>query len=416
MKKILFAAAVILSVLSGCSKDGAGSEEGTGRLQLHFGYAGEYSDRTPQLVPASKAGAASDHEFLDTFTVTIEKISGAGSFSLVCTVAEFNEAYADGTIDLPRGEYSVDVTSPSSGNAAWDQPVYGVSDTFVIQENTRTSLDLVCSLVNVKVTVNLSDNFRDELSAYSIIVTGDYQDGSASLTWSSSDTGLENREGYFAVSPLTVEIQGTRGVGESEVHATYKIEDVAAADHYILNIDAEPTGEAGTSITIDYSVNEKPVDIVIPGFDEVPVTDPDDPDTPEDTAPQLIWEANPEFDPTPLSETMEVNLVVKAPARIASFVVDVESATLEPLLTMMVGSSSMDLIGNEQAVTVLGGLGLPVGDQLLGQTEVDFPLSTLLPLLYQLEPEAGSEHTFTLKVADEAGQELVQDLVFYMPE
>ena len=61
-------------------------------------------------------------------------------------------------------------------------------------------------------------------------------------------------------------------------------------------------------------------------------------------------------------------------------------------------------------------IGLPVGDDLSGKTSVEFPLSTLLPMLYGLDPDPGSEHTFTLIVTDEAGQELNQSLVFYMPE
>ena len=419
MKKILLTMAAAAMVLSGCNKTEVRTATHKGMLQLQVGYAGEYNDKTPDLVPV-KSGA-DEQAFIDTFIISIDKTTGA-PYSLECTVARFNEQYADGILTLSPGNYTVTVTSPGSEKAAWDQPVYGVTKEFTIMEEVLTPVELVCRLTNMMVSVKLSETFKSELSAYSIIITGDYEDGEASLTWSSADEDAESRAGYFAVAPLTVEIQGTRASDPSEAHKTYRIEDVAAADHHILNIDAKTTGAGQPSISIDYTVNEKPVDITVPGFEEIPVpdeeepTEPEDPDTPSETAPKLVWEANPTFGPTPLSAEMNVNLVVNAPEKIAGFKVNIESAKLEEMLSVF--TMPLDLINDETVKEFMSSplVGLPVGDDLLRQTSVEFPLSTLLPLLYGLGPEPGSEHTFTLIVTDEKGQELNQALVFYMPE
>ena len=415
MKKILLTMAAAAMVLSGCNKTEVGTATHKGMLQLQVGYAGEYNDKTPDLVPV-KSGA-DEQAFIDTFVISIEKTTGA-PYSLECTVAQFNEQYADGILSLSPGSYTVSVSSPGSEKAAWDQPVYGVTKEFTIVEDVLTPLELVCSLTNMMVSVKLSENFKSELSAYSIVITGDYEDGSASLTWSSADVDAESRAGYFAVAPLSVEIQGTRALDGSEARKTYRIEDVAAADHHILNIDAKTTGASQPSISIDYTVNEKPVDITVPGFEEIPIPDeePEDPDVPSEDAPELVWDANPTFERWPLAATMDVNLVVNAPGKIAGFKVNIESATLQSLLETF--TMPMDMINDEAVKEFMSNpmVGLPVGDDLLGQTSVEFPLSTLLPLLYQLDPEPGSEHTFTLIVTDEAGQELNQSLVFYMPE
>ena len=394
MKKILFTLAAVATVLSGCNRTEVETSGREGLLQLQIGYSGYYNDKTPELVPVRSA--ADDQAFIDTFIISIDKISGTSSYSLECTVAEFNRMYADGILTLSPGDYRVEVTSPgSTNNAAWDQPVYSVAKDFTIIEDVMTPLELVCTLSNMKVSVRLSDNFKSELSAYSIIVTGEYETGNASLTWSSADAASEGRAGYFAVAPLTVEIQGVRQLDGSEAHKTYLIEDVAAADHHILNIDAKVTGSAGLSVSIDYTVNEKPVDIVVPGFEEIPVPDEDpddnpdtDPDDPSSTAPELVWENNPSFDPTPISSTMDMNNM----------------------------TFPLDLINDETVKGFMGSLGLPVGDQLLGQVSVEFPLSGLVPLIGQIGAPAGSEHTFTLYVKDEKGQELSRKLVFYMPE
>ena len=415
MKKILLTMAAAATVFAGCNKNEVGTDAGSGMLRLQVGYAGEYNDKTPDLVPVKSD--ADDQAFIDTFVISIEKTSGA-PYSLECTVAQFNEQYADGILSLSPGSYTVSVSSPGSEKAAWDQPVYGVTKEFTIVEDVLTPLELVCSLTNMMVSVKLSENFKSELSAYSIVITGDYEDGSASLTWSSADVDAESRAGYFAVAPLSVEIQGTRALDGSEARKTYRIEDVAAADHHILNIDAKTTGASQPSISIDYTVNEKPVDITVPGFEEIPIPDeePEDPDVPSEDAPELVWDANPTFERWPLAATMDVNLVVNAPGKIAGFKVDIESETLQSLLESF--TMPMDLINDQTVKEFMSSpfIGLPVGDDLSGKTSVEFPLSTLLPMLYGLGPDPGSEHTFTLIVTDEAGQELNQSLVFYMPE
>ena len=415
MKKILLTMAAAATVFAGCNKNEVGTDAGSGMLRLQVGYAGEYNDKTPDLVPVKSD--ADDQAFIDTFVISIEKTTGA-PYSLECTVAQFNEQYADGILSLSPGSYTVSVSSPGSEKAAWDQPVYGVTKEFTIVEDVLTPLELVCSLTNMMVSVKLSENFKSELSAYSIVITGDYEDGSASLTWSSADVDAESRAGYFAVAPLSVEIQGTRALDGSEARKTYRIEDVAAADHHILNIDAKTTGASQPSISIDYTVNEKPVDITVPGFEEIPIPDeePEDPDVPSEDAPELVWDANPTFERWPLAATMDVNLVVNAPGKIAGFKVDIKSETLQSLLESF--TMPMDLINDQTVKEFMSSpfIGLPVGDDLSGKTSVEFPLSTLLPMLYGLDPDPGSEHTFTLIVTDEAGQELNQSLVFYMPE
>lgn len=415
MKKILLTMAAAATVFAGCNKNEVGTDAGSGMLRLQVGYAGEYNDKTPDLVPVKSD--ADDQAFIDTFVISIEKTTGA-PYSLECTVAQFNEQYADGILSLSPGSYTVSVSSPGSEKAAWDQPVYGVTKEFTIVEDVLTPLELVCSLTNMMVSVKLSENFKSELSAYSIVITGDYEDGEASLTWSSADEDAESRAGYFAVAPLSVEIQGTRALDGSEARKTYRIEDVAAADHHILNIDAKTTGASQPSISIDYTVNEKPVDITVPGFEEIPIPDeePEDPDVPSEDAPELVWDANPTFERWPLAATMDVNLVVNAPGKIAGFKVDIKSETLQSLLESF--TMPMDLINDQTVKEFMSSpfIGLPVGDDLSGKTSVEFPLSTLLPMLYGLGPDPGSEHTFTLIVTDEAGQELNQSLVFYMPE
>ena len=152
----------------------------------------------------------------------------------------------------------------------------------------------------------------------------------------------------------------------------------------------------------------------------------DDPDEPvSSTAPTMTWDANPTFGPTAIEETMDVNIVIKAPETISRFIVTVDSATLCDVIAALAGDTSysyasdgpydMDLINNAALVEALSGMGVPTGDQLAGQTEVLFSLSSLVPLIRVYNPESGSNHIFVLQVTDAKNQTLQKSLTFVMP-
>ncbi|MCD8313989.1 MAG: hypothetical protein LUC24_07520, partial [Bacteroidales bacterium] len=117
----------------------------------------------------------------------------------------------------------------------------------------------------------------------------------------------------------------------------------------------------------------------------------------------------------PLSDDMDVNIKVTAPEGIAGFVIDIDSPTLNDFLLGFAGlSTSMDLINDADKLGTLSALGIPVGDELLGKTEIDFDLGGLFGMLNALA-SSGTEHNFTLTVTDAVGQSIAQTLTFIMP-
>ena len=182
-------------------------------------------------------------------------------------------------------------------------------------------------------------------------------------------------------------------------------------------------------MTVDGSVKDRNENIFVDGFEEIEIPDPSQPDPnpgqPETpAAPTLEWPKNPTFATTELAETMTIDLIVKAPGKIKTFLVVIDSPSLETLLPGMTGiegkeGCTLDLINNKTLIANFKELeiNLPTGDDLKGQTEVNFPLSSLVPMVYGIEAkkqeQADSDHKFTLKLTDEAGQELSQTLVFH---
>ena len=425
MKKIFITVIAAAAVFAGCQKSviQGGS---TGTLEFSMSSADDsYNDREEGMLDtrtaAAEAGAgtkAYDKEAaLASMLVTISNQSGVGE------PRQWVYSEMPGVLELTEGQYTISAVSPDSRIAAWNQPVFGGSKEFSIIAGRTSTVELVCGITNVKVSVNCTEEFLKEFTEYSITVrSAEATEDDGFLIWGASEVS-EGKEGYFPAADLTVTVQAYRWSDATEqkdpVQARLNITEVEARDHIILNIDAKATGAVETGggsekpfITIDDSMNERDEDILIGGLDEIPVPGDgggEDPDPELPAEPTLEWAANPNFAPMKIKDGMDVNLVVNVPGKIATFVVGVQSSVLEQVV-----GESMDLIYDESFIENFGSL-LPTGDALLGQTRVDFSLSELVPLIGGLGAAPESEHVFTLNVTDEYGQSLSKALTFVIP-
>lgn len=418
MKKIFYTVLIAATVFAGCKKNN-GTAGGTGRLEVSLTSSGEY---------VTKA----DNSDVQNFRIRISRTDGFEK--IFDTYASMPQI-----LDLGSGDYTISASSPVTKDASFDLPVYGASKTFTIKAGEVTPLSLVCTLQNMKVTFELSENFKKELSSYTVTVTNAASwtasdIASKSLVWKKEDIDAK-KPGYFSVAPLSVKVDGYRAIDGTEAHASLTITNVAAKDHHIIKLDAKVTGSSSLHLTIDNSLIEKNAEINIPGWDEVPIpddpqnpggSDPQpDPDPQPSTAPTMTWAANPQFNETPIAETMDVNLVINAPEKIKTFIVSVDSYILSDVIAQLAGKTDykyaangafdMDLINDASLITALNGmnLGLPTGDKLYGQTTVNFSLSSLIPMISVYSPKSGSKHIFTLKVSDQKGQSYEKALTFF---
>lgn len=327
-------------------------------------------------------------------------------------------------VELSTGKYTVSAVSTDAKDAAWDQPLFAGSTDFAVVANAVSPVNLTCSMSNAVVSIKCSDTFKTEVNDYNIKVSdakGNF------LTWTKDNVA---EDGYFTAKELTVTIEGKRSLDNSTATVTGTIQNIQAKDHIILNIDAKVTGQVQQIVLkVDGTVKDRNENIFVDGFEEIEIPDPSQPDPnpgqPETpAAPTLEWPKNPTFATTELAKTMDIDLVVKAPGKIKTFLVVVDSPSLETLLPGMTGidgkaGCTLDLINNKTLIENFKSmeLNLPTADQLKGQTEVNFPLSSLVPMIYGIEEakkeQASSDHKFTLQLTDESDQEFSQTLVFH---
>lgn len=451
-----------VSLLAGCNKPLMdGGSVGKGQISFDLSASEDY-------ITTTKAG---DNENVNDFNIDIVNQKNGQ------TVLHYDR-FGDmpKIVELPSGEYFLKAMSPNALPAAFDQPVYGKKHSFMVKIGEVASEKIVCTLQNMKVTFNLTERFKSELSSYTISV----MNGSGAkniLYWTNASATSENsttdisKAGYFSVAPLTIRVDATRALDGSEAYHEIKITDGKARDHFKVTLDAKVTGNAGFSIEIDEeSVNERDEDVYVPGFGETPVpgegddnTGPGDDDTGSgddstgsgddntgsgddntgsgddntgsgDTGSEmsLVWLGNEDFSTAEIVPGMAVDLQLTVPGGIKEFLITVTSET--PMFMFLVSnmtstpadyatmdqleSVQIDLINDPVAVAAMAadGIELPTGANLTGKTYVDFPLSNLVPMI----PEMGgagpdTDHTFNLKVTDNNGNVQDWDLTFHVP-
>ena len=419
MKRSIITILAAAAVLAGCKQTKVEENKG------YFVLQSVTADANLNEVNVSTKAMPSELVDINTFVVKIESnLEGGG------TQTYNYKDILDQAIELPTGSYRITAGSPAGKAAAWDQPLFEGTQNFTVVAGATSPVNVKCSLSNTMVSIKCSDTFKTELQEFNIKVSATDNDF---LTW--SKTGKENsdalaaelsKDGYFSASELYVQIDGKREIDGSTAALTYVVKNVHPKDHIILNLDARVTGQVQQiTLAVDGTVNDRTENIVVGGFEEIPIPDPIDP-TPDPNPdpnpnpslpakPSLVWEANPTFELMELkSDGMSVEITVNVPGKVKDFLIDVKSdcAEFEGVIKSMTGDGlTMDLVNNS-ALSSLNDLGIPTGASVKGKETVPFKLSSLLPMILLYNPEVNSYHTFTLKVTDESGQTLTQALQF----
>ncbi len=432
MKKIFYPILLAATLFAGCNREII-EQDAKGSLSLNLDCKTDYTEVTTKA-------SQTDEEIINSLAIDITRPYDGKVFRYPA----FSEIRGK-VVELGSGSYILTASSPAKKDAAFDQPVFEGSKAFEIRTGEVTAVNLTCTISNAKVTVVLSDNFVRELSDYTVTVSN----GKGNLSWTKTGNEVDDfepqaegtatvykgkRAGYFTVAPLTVTVDGHRSIDGTNASTAYSIDNVNAADHHIIKLDAEVIGSAGVTINISNEV--RPIDqiVIVPGFEERPVEGdkpsegeetPDVPPVPS-TAPTLSWPANSNFADMDLPMSMEakvdVELVINAPKTIKDFLIFVESGVLTPTIAALTdagedgivnGVATMDMLND---ATLIGNLGetLPMGDAVRGKTSVNFSLSGLVPMInmYAGDITPGDRHTFTLKVTDAEGQILEQPVTF----
>lgn len=257
MRAIWIYLLLLVVSICGCSRDGDVYTAQTGTLS----FSGITVDVENNLVSKSEGYA---------YTVDIVNSSDE-------VVQSYTSDNVPQKITLNIGTYTVNCYTDTASGAAFDEPIYGDSQSVTIEPGEEASVSLVCKLLSIKLNILFSEKVKDSFTDYSVTVSNDARDN---LLF---DSTTESNYGYIAadgtlkciVSMTSV----TNGVEETFT-ATKVYTDLVANDFLTLTYDVEErvdTSEDNSILLwVDETINTtesryylviEPSDLVISGSD-----------------------------------------------------------------------------------------------------------------------------------------------------
>lgn len=253
---------VALAVAAGCSRENI--EYGSGHsasLSLSISSEGEFTTVDDGAGTMTKADEETTVD-INAFTLKILNSEGVADWSW----DRFDEVPE--VISMDPGTYTIEARSPGDKAVSWDQPMYVGSQEVIITPGNVEEVSIVCSLSNMKVSVQTTEKFRNEMAEYTVTVTS--EDGVLIFGKEEIEAG---RSGYFDVAPLSMDLTAVRQTGGPRVNYHVEISDVAPRDHHVFTLDAAETGytDLAQGLSIDNTCNNREEAIKVDAILEEPV-------------------------------------------------------------------------------------------------------------------------------------------------
>lgn len=421
--------AAAAAAFTGCSDNWVPEVEGAGEGRLNtqsiLAEVNTVEDEKEDEDVTKKAPSRSSID-LSPFLVDVVRTSDNAN------VASWTYATMPQLPTFAVGSYEVQVRSRVLKDAEWSAPYYLGSQTFDIRNGEVTDVGpIVCKLANVRVTIDYGPKLLAATGGEGFTITVTSTPG-VYLQY----TGKETRSGYFAYNGQTTMVarfQGrVNGVNEDFSHV---LENIAPGQHrkltFRLNYNPNtPDDEVGTvdgqGIVVSCSTKTVNVDGNViqeediqesgdrPNQEEKPKPEDPDPQPGDEnkitfTSETLANDNGNVLDDTPNNADdfgegkKEAKIHIHSEAPIASLNVKIVSNFLtEDMLSGVGLTSEFDLANPVKDGTDytegLKGLGFKVGDEVKGETDLDFDITTFMPLIAM-----AGDHKFIITVKDENG-------------
>lgn len=345
--------------------------------------------------------------------------------------AELKQA---GEVKLPVGTYTIEACSPGEFKSEMSEPFYGGEQEVKIQKDVTSETSVVCTMQNVKISIELTEEFLATYQDWTITVTDKKQNGHAK-TYTKTADGETPAPVYWKMDEgvETIYINGTAKTNGGEdvtISGTAKKsnlpefeegDDTSFVGGDELKIDFTPVKVEGSTpgiekdgiqITITLFNSEKNENVEIPVNPGTDGGDTEEPGTGEDggdegegneKAPTIDLPADFSYSAsTGDGKPASADAWLKTPAGLKSAIVKIETtspafeATLEDV--DMGGNllEGVELVNNTGIDDLFTGVGLEDRSPKPGVTEYKFPVGAFFTFLDMFT----GEHKFHITLTD----------------
>lgn len=254
LKKIFLYSATMLLLVSCANEDKQGSS-GYGAINVQVS-----ADYKVVPVTRSTAESASTIENPDVSEFALKLVSSDGSFSRAWdSLADFDPA-----TKIPVGTYTMSAFYGDIDIEGFEKPFYLGETPVAVRDRENSSVEINCTLANVKVTVEYSDAFKKYFADYSTTI---HSTGGEYIEFSKTET----RAAYVKPGKITIQTHLKKQNGIESTFEPAAIPNAAARQHYKIKLDISDNnaGEAQLNISFDETTETQPIKIDI--SDEVMV-------------------------------------------------------------------------------------------------------------------------------------------------
>lgn len=359
------------------------------------------SDQTQN--PQAVSGTRAEQPDVDSFTI---KIFDANDVQVL--EKSYAELKLAEPMELPVGAYRMEVCSEKiTPDVAWELPVYGATSDFTISKAQTTQLgEVVCTLQNIKVTVDYSSELAGMLA--------DTSKATISLGQTSQEfLKTETRAAYFKSlaieNTLDFKFEGTFSDTDIPAQFSKQITGVKAGQWRKISvvINYADKGTLLFQVKVDNNIIQDN-SFVVDGTDNLLEELLEDPN-----APALTWPGHDMTQPFTLTDAMfddNGNCIepfvfdLASPNGIESLRVNIASTSSQFLASMAAIQlpETFDLCtldASSPAGIILKGFGYPVGGELKGQQAKSFNIAGQIKALYEFD----GTHTFSFDMTDAKG-------------
>lgn len=397
-KSIISAIALTLVLFASCQKTPINNVQENGYLSF-----GDFSLDLDETVITKSPVPASG-----TYTITILD----SDENVVLTKPYSEVKNNDDKITLPAGNYTLVAASEDTvPEAAFERPVYGTSKTFSITAGQVTNIgQLVCELLQCKVTVEYSDEFLAAVTgAGSTTVT--LKAGHPLVFNLNADKSYDKSAGYFAVEGTTMEVVFQGVLNGSNQKMKTAIKGIAPKQWRQIKF-VQKKNEQGDA-TFDIEINdlisdEELTNVTTPAEDVLDTYDPEAPKgdggitlLPYGDCDPSITDLSNLYIKNPATDPMIIKLMATVPAGVKKFNVSITTDNNEFKSAIdAADAAELDLINpSAKNQVIFIAVPFPHGEELLNQTEVLFDLTAAQSAIYDYP----GTHTFSMNILDNNG-------------
>ena len=345
-------------------------------------------------------------------------------------------------VELPVGDYTVYAHTPGNAEECTTAPYYGKEEAFNVKANEETGVNVVCTMMNMKIQLTYDEELKRTFKSWEISVTDGTHNQDFVRLETTADENVQQPDPFYwmiadNVSTIKVEFSGVLKDNNTEIRESRSIiKPSSAGSQYWGAADAltvtikpgekdptDPSGVTGIEISanLEWNTEDKTDNI------EVPVEDPTTPGEPggeegdgdgeESDGPTISFPKSAYSLPNDLKSNADATIKANAGLKSVKVQIVVGNQMFKSIINDLANPASgqeaekidflngVELVNNTTLGNIINDIAPGISVLKENATEYIFPVGSFFNTLNNMGPTTESEgHVFNITITDNNGK------------